>query len=193
VSEEAPTPKKKRKLLGFYVAALVVLGLVVGFYFAWTPVRAMYYEWSLRAYFTTSGNDETQTTRWRAGLMTFIKLGPIAGPKLLRLLRDTAPAKREDLIMAAGLSGKPWVLPMLAAAARNGDPDEVVEAVSGAERITGATFFPRGPRWTIKWTGPDTASLEKRTLKEGEMTEGRKKFLEWWAQEGHSEYGKYAH
>jgi hypothetical protein len=42
----SPPPKPRKGLLAFYVGMGAVLALVVGFYFAWTPLRVWYWQWT---------------------------------------------------------------------------------------------------------------------------------------------------
>ncbi len=164
---------------------------MVGFYFAWTPLRIWYWEREVRrrgwSSVTTEGPgpDGTwvrKTPRINAA-RELLRLGPAAEPAVRRLLEvdDDGDRLPEDVLHAFSRREDKWALPLLIEIAGDKNSYVYYGAIYAAERVTRRKFFPP-VRHINELSGWGAA----RRWRE----QARKNLLDWWEKEGRAEYGR---
>ena len=175
------TPKKRKGLLAFYVATGFLALLFVGFYFAWTPLRVLYWERKVRTKpRSSSGNPQgavVQDSDARVlAAIKLAKLGTAARSAFRRLLNSPDMGVRTAALFGLRDSQPSWALPLLVEVCSDKDQAVVCHALWAAEDICGRQFGPAqefGPR------GNDAP-----------LKAARRNFLDWWNREGKAKYGR---
>ena len=195
-----PVGKKRKGMLGFYVLTGVALALFGSFYFAWTPLKVRYWERELTRFFEStaggrSGYAITQNsgvpttvscgTRNTRALSKLLEIGPPARSALERTCASF-PSQRSLIIGYLGCPQGMWTFPLVIEAACEQDSLVAVSAVDAAERLSGQSFFPKGPRMVRSKPGPGAMSRE---IGDSELAAARKNLLDWWEREGKAKYG----
>ena len=192
-SQEAhvATPVKKRRgMVAFYVATGVACLLLVGFYFAWTPLRVWYWERevhhreSSRLKRTPSGVVINRATISDAA-RELVRIGPRAAHALKRLLQEEGE-NHLRLDVLDGIRGEdvPWVAPLLVGLLRTSQHSEARVTVQIMEQCSGRQFMPPPARGRIENLAGSTWGKDER------VEEGRKNALVWWEKEGKAKYGR---
>jgi hypothetical protein len=153
-------------MAGFYVATGMVCLLLIGFYFAWTPLRVFYWEREVRKAPKVPSPGYAADTRVPA-TEKLAAVGPHALPAFKRLLSGG------HAVALAGLRqpNDRWALPLIAQAVRSSDSVMVVQAAYAAERMSGRTFI-RESDWNVErgqvlgLRGQLVRSLSKKSLEE---------------------------
>ncbi len=197
---------RRKGLVGFYVGMGAVLALVVTFYFAWTPLRALYWErevrkvfppppkravcrWGGRGFVATTNfpNEEILILTYEQAaerpVGELVSLGPAAEPALRRLL--ALSRARKSVLVLLGKRGARWALPLVVEhlAAPDEDPGAGAAAVYAAERFSGEAFFPRRPATGKKTFVPVMPEPDN-------VARARRAVLDWWEREGRARYGR---
>jgi hypothetical protein len=160
-------------MLAFYVAMGAVCLLLVGFYFAWTPVRVWYW----RNEFIDAPSQE----RALQAAEHLVDVGPSSYSCLEGLLQDAPHSfSRQALVSAAGRSDAQWTLPLLVNVLSSDHEPPWVHwtALQAAERILDRRL--RAP------TNPPHMKDEMAEA----VKESRSEFLAWWHREGKAKYGR---
>jgi len=177
-------------MLAFYAGTGVICLLLVGFYFAWTPVRVWYWEREVLNAEPVASPDMTLKAD-SSGLLPVFGPGPrtIAARKLAncgaqaepafrRLLQTGDSRFRVEVVRAIYGSKHLWALPLLIEMTADEDPRVVREAIGGADSIVADRSFTSGG-WMDN-PGPQQAVVDSC----------RKKLLAWWKREGKAKYGR---
>jgi hypothetical protein len=185
------TSRRRKGLLAFYVGTGVVVLVLVGFWFAWTPLKVWYWERQVRrapgaSY--TAGPDgwkialdlpRTQAARALADL------GPSSEMAFRRLLNSRNSKLNGYVLKALNRPEDSWALPMLVDIAKHEDLELAEDAIYAAQRIAGESFFP--PQ---KGTG-DISDIPLGGIRKPKGVEpARVRLLAWWNREGRARYGR---
>jgi len=179
-----PIPAKQKSLKGFYVAMGVLLALTVGGWFAWTPLKIMYYEKkveiasSLVLVPLKSGWSERHVKAHELAM-----LGPASYKSFARLLGKGSSVDRIEVMMGLSSPGNTlWALPLYADVAMSKHSDSRIPAIA-AELAATMVEVDLG-RPVVQWP-------ERKKFKNDE--EHRLAisncFLDWWEREGKAMYG----
>lgn len=190
MTEKADEKKKGRSLAGFYIGLGVAAALLLGGWFAWTPLRIGYYEWRIVKTYPKDGaesvladwimhstrdrNSEPTELKGYCWARSLVDIGPQSRPTLERLLRSENPIVRRMVVIALGRSKQPWAMALLVEASRDTNIDVAWRAVYFAGTITDQSFFREGT-----YSGDPWAPLRA----------ARRSLLNWWEREGRAEYG----
>jgi hypothetical protein len=186
VTPDQPQAKKRKGLLAFYVGTGVVALLIVGFYFARTPLKLWYLQHKAMGILGDSTPKGTRDPYWDDYLpcvREIVEVGPAAVPALCRVIKavphDTNRAYVIDFVQIEDsrdmLRMRTWLLEVFYVMARD-DKSRFVQlkAIVRAESVARRSFAP-----------PDSKSYSEKA----HLDFSRKNFLDWWEREGKAKYG----
>lgn len=160
-------PVKRRSLGGFYVATGVVVLLLVGFCFAWAPLKIWYWEREVSPY-DGSGRSSLAAVK-------LVEIGPAAQDALKRLLSSgdhlvisaVLGAIKQACARDQGRNKVDWVVPLVVPLTQGKDEADIDAAVQILRRFAGDDFC--------------------RDMKSSaEIQAGVR---DWWEKEGKAKYG----
>ncbi len=163
MTDSPPAEKKRKGMLGFYVGLGVVAALLVGGWFAWTPLRVSYYR--RRVASLPDGRE-----RLDAGV-ALARIGPPAEQALRELISSEDVLTRSYAVAGMHNGGSVFWLPLLVEASRDPEDyiaDRAIHAVHERSRRT----FDR----PFDLSGSETLKAQ------------RKMVLDWWEREGKAQY-----
>jgi hypothetical protein len=178
MNRENRPPNRKRSLLAFYAAALLIFGLAVGGFFAWTPAKVAYYHHRLQS--LPDGYERALAAR------ELLRIGPPAGVVFRRCLDDGDKETLLLLVQAADLFGDEincaWCMPYVAEIVeRDMGWDLTVRSFNVSNKAAGTSFI----------SAEDAAIPNARTP--ALVKAHRLQFLKWWKDTGRRKYGSPIH
>jgi hypothetical protein len=176
-------------MLAFYVGTGLVLALLVGGWFAWTPLKMYRYEQKVL------GMESGSAAQLRA-MREVAELGPVSRTVMRRLLANPDAGVRVSACRGLHLARQSWAVPLLIRAALDPEPAvagasiaavvntadiaSLKEAVNTAARPRVMLIPEVGKRYT-----EDLPVIEDTR----EVESLRSRLVSWWEREGKAKYG----